>query len=393
MRVIVGVDGITWPVTGIARYVWELARRLPATEDIKELRFFAHGKFVSGKELACINEDSPRNPSKLKWLFFSAMKRHLSASAVAAWVYGRALPAIESVRLERFPNYLFHSPNFLVPRHDGPSIATIHDLSAFRFPQWHPRYRVKRLNNAIKKTLETASHLITDSEAVRQEIIDYFSWPEERVTAVQLGVADNFFRLEHRELAPLLMNFGLTPGAYSLCVSTIEPRKNIDKLITAFARLPVSLQKSYPLVLVGDRGWNGSDVHRQIAEGRKDGRLRYLGYVPETSLPALYSGCRAFLYPSLYEGFGLPLLEAMACGAPVLTSNCSCMPELVGDAGILVDPADVSSISAGTERVLTDEVFRSSAVELGIKRAQTLTWDRTARETAAVYRRVWEGKH
>jgi alpha-1,3-rhamnosyl/mannosyltransferase len=248
------------------------------------------------------------------------------------------------------------------------------------------------MNKEIEKTLKKASHLITDSETVRQEIIKFFLWPAGKVTTIPLGVSSAFFSRDPSETIPILRSFGLKPGAYALCVGTIEPRKNVEQLISAFERLPLSLRQSYPLVLVGDIGWNSEGIHKRIDEAQRRGWLKYLGYVREVFLPALYSGCRAFLYPSLYEGFGLPLLESMACGAPVLTSNCSSMPEVVGDAGILVDPCDILSLSNGIERVLTDETWRSRAVALGIERARPMTWDVSARKTVEVYRRVWDGR-
>jgi alpha-1,3-rhamnosyl/mannosyltransferase len=248
------------------------------------------------------------------------------------------------------------------------------------------------MNKGIEKVLKTASHLIAVSETVRQEIINLFSWPDDKVTAVPHGVDSTFFPRGPSETIPILRGFGLTPGGYTLCVATIEPRKNIGGLINSFERLPLSLRQSCPLVLAGDIGWNSEGIHKQIKEAQRRGWLKYLGYVREAFLPALYSGSRAFLYPSLYEGFGLPLLEAMACGAPVLTSNCSSMPEVVGDAGILVDPCDILSISNGIERILTDDTWRIHAVERGIKRARPMTWDVSARKTVEVYRRVWDGR-
>jgi alpha-1,3-rhamnosyl/mannosyltransferase len=168
----------------------------------------------------------------------------------------------------------------------------------------------------------------------------------------------------------------------------VEPRKNIVRLIDAFEMLPVALKKKYPLVIAGFSGWKSEDIHKCISRAAQDGFVRYIGYVPEKAMPALYGGCRAFLYPSLYEGFGLPLLEAMSCGAPVMTSNCSCMPEVAGNAALLVDPLDLSSISAGIEKALSDEKWRSCAINLGLERARAMTWDATVRKTVEVYRRV-----
>lgn len=387
-----GVDSITWPLNGMGRYALELAKRLPGSDGIEELLFFANGRFVSEKVLAAISQGGTANAAMFGWRLFSAIKRGLRQSNAAAWVHTEILPAIVKRRLRNFSEFLYHSPSYLLPDHGGPAVTTIHDLSIFKFPQWHPEYRVKRLNAAIGKTLDVASHVITDTEEVRREVLDYFALPEEMVTAVPLGVGDSFYPRRDAELALALETFGLKPGEYSLCVASIEPRKNIDRLVGAYANLPVSLQRKYPLVLVGDYGWNSEDIHRLIADCEQRGWLKYLKHVSDSYLPLLYSGCRAFVYPSLYEGFGLPLLEAMACGVPVLTSDCSCMPEVAGDAGMLVDPYDILSVAKGIERILTDDSWRMSAVERGFARAGSMTWDNTVRNTLAVYRKVWDEK-
>jgi glycosyltransferase involved in cell wall biosynthesis len=392
VKVILGVDAITWPLNGIGRYALELAGRLPVSDEIEELRYFAHGKFVSAGELKAISRGELASAASYGWRLFSEVKHGLRNSRVAAWGQMKVLPVIEKMRLKSCADYLFHSPSYLLPGHGGPAISTIHDLSVFKFPQWHPKYRVKRLNAAIGRTLSIASHVITDTEVVRREVIDYFALPEDKVTAIPLGVDKSFSVLKDSETAPLLNAFGLKPGEYSLCVSTIEPRKNIERLIRAFENLPAALQRQYPLVLVGDYGWNSGDIHRLISNAEEKGMVKYIGHVPDGALPALYSGCRAFLYPSFYEGFGLPLLEAMACGAPVLTSDCSCMPEVVGDVGMLVNPQDILSISNGIERVLTDEAWRQPATERGLARAHAMTWENTVSLTVDLYNLVWNRK-
>ena len=391
MKIIFSVDAITRPLTGIGRYAWELAKRLPGSDCIQEVIFFSNGKFVSYDELLSIGDSSPVNAARIQWRVLSTLRRGLARFPIASSAYGKFQPVAGKIRLKPYGDYLFHSPNYLLPPHDGPAIATIHDLSIFSHPEWHPETRARRLNRAIGKTLRKAAHLITDTETVRQEVIDYFSWPFDKVTAIPLGVGDTFYRREPSEIISILGKFGLIHGAYSLCVGTIEPRKNIERLIRAFEKLPVTLQQSYPLVLVGDRGWNSKGIHKTIDEGRRKGWLKYLGYVPESHLPALYSGCMAFLYPSLYEGFGLPLLEAMACGVPILTSDISCMPEVAGGAAILVDPADISSITAGIEKALTDEAWRLRAIALGLRKAESMTWDMSVQKTVEVYSRVWNG--
>jgi alpha-1,3-rhamnosyl/mannosyltransferase len=180
-----------------------------------------------------------------------AVRRRLARSPLAVRAYSRVSPLLYWYRLRHHRDYLFHSPNYFLPPFPGPAVATFHDLSVFRYPQFHPPARVELMRREIPKTLRRAAYLITDSEAIRREVIEFFSWPAERVTAVPLGVDAAFRPRAEAEVLPVVGRYGLTPGAYSLCVATIEPRKNIDNLLEAYARLPVTLRDRYPLVLAG----------------------------------------------------------------------------------------------------------------------------------------------
>nr|WP_255423134.1 glycosyltransferase family 1 protein [Undibacterium sp. LX40W] len=169
-------------------------------------------------------------------------------------------------------------------------------------------------------------------------------------------------------------------------VSTIEPRKNLSNLIAAYSKLPSAMRQRWPLVLVGGKGWNSEEIHAQIEQATAQSWLKYLGYVPQAHLPLLYAGARLFTYPSLYEGFGLPIAEAMASGVPVLTSNCSSMPEVAGTAALLVEPRDVDQMCVELERGLSDNVWRTLAIPKGLERASQLTWDTCVDKTLLAYK-------
>jgi alpha-1,3-rhamnosyl/mannosyltransferase len=188
-----------------------------------------------------------------------------------------------------------------------------------------------------------------------------------------------------QQLQPVLSRHGLQAGGYTLSVATLEPRKKLDRLIAAYSRLPDSLRRQYPLVLTGSAGWLNGRIRQAIDRGRTEGWLHYLGYVPQDDLPALYAGARALALISIYEGFGLPVLEAMASGTPVLTSNVSSLPEVAGGAALLVDPDDLPAVSGQLERLLTDEPWRASAVAAGLQRARQFTWERCVQRTVEVY--------
>ena len=283
---------------------------------------------------------------------------------------------------------VFHAPNYFLPLYAENGVVTVHDLSVFKFPETHPVERVRQFEKSFRQTLGIATHLITDSEITRQEVIAYFGWPSERVTAIPLGVSPVFTPRTPAQLTPVLQRYGLNPGAYSLCVSTIEPRKRIDSLLAAYARLPRAIRAAYPLVLVGGKGWHSEHLHASIEAAQQAGWLRYLGFVDEADLPALYAGAHLFVYPSIYEGFGLPVLEAMASGVPVVTSNCSSLPEVSQGAALLLDPDDVAGLSNGMKMALLDESWRSAARANGLHVAQRYTWEQCAQQTLDVYRTV-----
>ena len=181
---------------------------------------------------------------------------------------------------------------------------------------------------------------------------------------------------------------GLVAGQYCLFVGTVEPRKNVERLVQAYELLPLELRRDCPLVVAGSKGWNSEAIHARMAKAQAEGWLRYMSFVDQRWLPSLYSGARLMAYPSLYEGFGLPIVEAMASGTPVLTSNVSCMPEVAAGAARLVNPIDVEEMSHALAQCLTDEAWQAEAREKGLARAAVLSWDRCTEETVAVYRQL-----
>ena len=283
---------------------------------------------------------------------------------------------------------LYHGSNYFIPACADIGVATIHDLSVFRFPETHPAERVRQFETHFQATLDRATHLITDTEAIRQEVIGTFAWPAERITTVPLGVSDSYRPRASSETVEILSNYGLVHGGYSLCVSTIEPRKKIDALLTAYGRMPVFLLKRFPLVLIGGTGWRSEGLHQLIESCCARGWMKFFGFVPQTDLPVLYAGARLFAYPSCYEGFGLPVLEAMASGVPVVTSTDRALAEVVGTAALKVEPYDNDSLLNGVVRGLEDEGWRETVSVAGLKRARHLTWERCVEQTAAVYRKI-----
>lgn len=378
MHVILSVQSIHPPLTGIGRYAYELARRLPGVPEIEELRLMQGPRFVQDLDSLLA---PPSALQKLKrWIPFKPLLRrvyHARRNASAAQVVS-GLAA----------QYLLHEPSYILRPYDGPTVSTIHDLSHIHYPEYHPADRVEYLNRELPRTLEQATHLITVSEFVRQEMITLLGLAPERITAVHNGVDERFVPMSPEQTLSARQTHKLDDADYLLVVATLEPRKNLARLLQAYAGLPEAVRRRHPLALVGARGWRDDGLNEQISRMVKTGEVRKLGYVDDRDLPALYAGAYAFAYPSVYEGFGLPVLEAMACGIPVLTSNCSSLPEVLGDTGLSVDPLDVDAMRDGLRRLLEDDEFRAFSAQAGARRAQGFGWNKCVAETVAVYRKV-----
>ena len=364
MHVTLCVDALEPQLGGIGRYTWELCKGLPHQPDIEELRFFARNSLL-------------HDPSVL----LSRGYKHKRAP----WPFR----AMKRRRVERIlRSDIVHGPNYFLPSGVERGVITVHDLSVFLYPETHPAARVKAFERQFTHSLQRAAYIITDTETARRELIDVFAVPEHQVTAVHLGVDSAFQPQTSDQLRGSLANYGLPVGGYALCVSTLEPRKKISELLAAWRMLPSSVRDSFPLVLAGGTGWRNEALHEAIRQGTAEGWLRHLGFVEDADLPKLYAGAALFLYPSIYEGFGLPPLEAMASGVPVVVSGKSCLPEVGGDAAIYIDPDDSDGFVAGIQMGLLDENWRSSAIARGLDRSREFSWQRCIEATKDVYRKV-----
>ena len=375
---ILGADSINAPLTGIGRYAFELARALPQHPDMGRVRYFALGRWASWQTLQ--HADSATPPQR-------SLRSTLASNRAAVHAYRLLMPALQRLRLRGQGSAIYHAPDYFVPPFDGPTVATVHDLSHHLQPQFHPPARIAYMRRALPASLRRTSHVITVSESTRRDLIAHQGYPADRITAIALGASPHFRPHSGAELAPLLqrLGLGLQHHGYSLYVGTIEPRKNLDRLLTAYENLPPPLRTRYPLVMAGAPGWSAAHTHQRMARAASAGWLHYLRYIPQADLPALYAGARLFVYPSLYEGFGLPVLEAMASGVPVITSNTSSLPEVAGDAALQIDPLDAHALRAALARALQDEPWRAQASSAGLARAQQFSWARCVQQTVQVY--------
>lgn len=385
LDVILAADALCLPLTGIGRYSYELARRLSKQEEIARLRYFSMGRWVNDP-LTALDAPSPGTTTSPQIPI--SLRSRLAHSQLAARAFRTISPAMFGWRLRGNQRTVFHSPNYIVPPFQGKTVSTVHDLSHMLYPQFHPRARVDYLGPSLRQSLARTDHVITVSETVRQEMLERHMIQPERVTTVHLA-ADTVFRpLTDQMLEPVMQTLGLSAGQYCLFLGTVEPRKNVDRLLQAYEMLPQAMRREWPLVIAGGKGWNSESTHARMAAAQADGWLRYLAFVDQRWLPALYAGARLMAYPSVYEGFGLPIVEAMASGTPVLTSNTSCMPEVASGAARLVNPLDTEEIAHALSQCLSDEKWQTEAKIAGLARAARLSWDRCAKETVEVYKRL-----
>ncbi len=300
------------------------------------------------------------------------------------WLIG--LPAL----LRLTPVDVFHGTNYCVPVFAPcPTVVTIHDLSLFAQADTHESDNVARGKRRLPIMARRATMIIAPSEATRREVISALGISDERIRVIYEAARRHLRPWRDEECRPVLQRHGLT-RPYLLYVGTIEPRKNLATLIHAYDELIQATPHRPQLVLCGGRGWLCDDIYRLVDELKLNDLIRFTGYVEDGDLPALYSSAEAFIYPSLYEGFGLPPLEAMACGVPVITSDTSSLPEVVGEAGLKLPPKDVPALAETLARLLGDAPMRAHYREAGLARAQLFSWQRAAHETQSVYDQVYE---
>jgi glycosyltransferase involved in cell wall biosynthesis len=276
-----------------------------------------------------------------------------------------------------------------------PVVTTIHDLSFEHLPEFYtPRERYL-FHLAISFTARRAARILTVSEYSRQDLLTTYHLSPEKVVVTPDAIGSQFGPVRDPEKITAVKKKYRIEKDYLLSVGTLQPRKNIVRLIKAYDALRSSDDEfAHQLVIVGRKGWLYQDIFRVAQGSRHLSDILFTGYVDEEDLPALYNGATAFVYPSIFEGFGLPVLEAMACGTPVVTSNSSSLPEVVGDAGLTVDPYDELAIQKAIQRVVFDEVLRQKLVKRGLAQAQKFSWQKTAEMTLNVYKQVLgaEGK-
>ncbi|MBI1883354.1 MAG: glycosyltransferase family 4 protein [Chlamydiae bacterium] len=271
---------------------------------------------------------------------------------------------------------VYHFPNFVIqPLRRGKKVVTLHDVSFFRYPQYTESKNLKYLTTSFKRTLEVADQIIADSLFTKQELLDLFKIDEKRIHVIHLGLASHFVSVKK------------TPERQILFVGTLEPRKNLEGLLKAFEIfLDKTLLRDYRLVIAGMRGWLCEGFFKALQRHRYRDRIQVLDYVSEDELIQLYQSSMMFVYPSFYEGFGLPPLEAMASGIPVIASRKASLPEVLGDAALWIEnPEDTEELASGLEKMARDQGLRKDFIQKGLEQVKKFDWEKSARQTLEVY--------
>lgn len=360
---------------GIGRYVRELTAALAGLDDANAYRLFVAG--------AAARALPPAPAANFQWRPTAITPRWL------ARIWHRArLP----LPVEAFTGAvnLFHATDFALPSTlpTTRTLLTVHDLSFVRVPEAASPPLKAYLDAVVPRSIKRADHILADSQATKNDLIDLYKTPADKITVLYSGVDQRFRRVsEQRILNSTRSKYGLADFSFVLSVGTVQPRKNYSRVIRALAELRAT-GHDLRYAIAGAKGWLEEEMQQTIAISEMEDYVHLLGQVDDEDLPALYSASRMLLTPSLYEGFGLPILEAMACGAPVITSNISSLPEVAGDAAVLVDPVDAAAIRDAIALVESDAALREQLIKQGYRQTEKFSWQRSAAQLLSVYRRL-----
>lgn len=375
---------------GIGRYTRELIHALVAE--------------APGYDFTLFSARPPAAPPVPNSLPVASNVTHRPALVEEHWLYRLWYRARAPLPVQVFTGRidLFHSPDFVLPPVSGgiPTLLTVHDLSFIHYPETFPVKLVNYLNRSVPPSVKRADHILADSLSTMRDLQSLWNVAPERITVLYSGVNERFRPVtDGAKLAAIRARYGLGDAPFVLTVGTVQPRKNYELLVRAFK--PVADRHAHALVIAGGKGWLGEGLAAEIErQGLRD-RVRLVGFVDDDDLPGLYSAADLFVFPSLYEGFGLPLLEAMACGTPVISSDASSLPEVVQEqeagtfgagsaspSAVLLSPHDEPAWSAAMLSLLDDEEASRRLVKAGFARSARFSWRAAARQLADLYRRL-----
>jgi glycosyltransferase involved in cell wall biosynthesis len=379
----IGID-VTAALTqgaGIGRFTRDLVKALVAADVRSEYRLFS--------------AKPPQHPPVPDSLPKADNAVHCPAPFGEQWLYRvwYRLRMPLPVQLVTGELDLYHSPDFVLPPVSGriPTLLTVHDLSFLHYPDTFPQPLVRYLNRVVPWSIERATHVLADSASTKRDLVSLWHVPDEKISVQYGGVSAHFRPVtDEAQIGAVRERYELGEQPYLLSVGTLQPRKNYEMLIRAFC--PIAARWPHNLIIAGGRGWLYGKMVEEVKRLGLSGRVRFIGFAADEDLPALYSGATLFVFPSLYEGFGLPLLEAMACGVPVISANTSSMPELVSTeppeqerSAMLISPFAESEWTEGIDALLGDAKRRVAMVAAGFREARRFDWQAAARRLLKIY--------
>ncbi len=360
---------------GIGRYVRELVRALAAVDQETSYRLFVAG----AKQESLPSVPGPNftwRPTRVTPLWFARLWHRLQ------------IPLPVETFVGRVP--LFHATDFTLPPTlpGAKTLLTVHDLSFVRAPETATPVLKAYLDQVVPRSVRRATHVLADSQATKDDLVELYQTSPEKITVLLSGVTADFKPVaDPAVLKTVCERYHIPGNPYIFSIGTVQPRKNYARLIEALVALGPDFSDIH-LVIAGGRGWLDSPIYQAVTDHGLDKRVHFIGFARDEDLPTLYSAARCLAYPSLYEGFGLVVLEAMACGTPVITSKLSSMPEVAGDAALLVDPYSIEELSGALAQLLSSEALRAELVTRGFKQAAHFTWTRAAHQLKDIYQDI-----
>lgn len=357
---------------GIGRYVRELVSALAHLDHSTDYRLFVSGVSKS-TSLIRLGDNFTWKPTRLSPAWLARIWHRARFPFPVEWFTGDV--------------DIFHATDFVLPpvKRRTKTLLTVHDLSFERVPEAASPSLRRYLNAVVPRSAERASHILADSQATKADLIDLYNLPPEKISVLYSGVDSQFSPIvDDAVIAQVRSKYQLGQRPFIFSIGTVQPRKNYGRLIEALAHLR-SQHHDIDLVIAGGRGWLEDPIYDTLNRLNMKGHVHFTGFVDDSDLPALYSGATCVAFPSLYEGFGFPVLEAMACGTPVVTSNVSSLPEVAGDAALMVDPYDSEGLTAAIQQLLDDTALRQKLTAKGFVQAKRFTWSDSARHLKQIY--------
>jgi glycosyltransferase involved in cell wall biosynthesis len=376
MRIGYDLDSLTLRSGGIGRYGVNLINhvaKMLLDEPGNEIFIFSHRSFDRSRVI------------KHKNLNFIDKHTRIKSNVLRKAIF---LPfSLRSIKMNLFHGVDHIGIPFLYKSKTCKYVVTIHDLITRIYPRSFPIKQRLVQNTLLPHILRGADKIIVDSLSTKNDVMKYYPRHAKKVMVIYPGVESQFYPRRRDEVREVLNKYNIH-FKYLLFLGTLEPRKNIVRLIEAFISLKQEGDVEHKLVITGRKGWLYKEILEKIQQSPFSKDIVFTDFVDDEDLPYLYSGAEIFIYPSLYEGFGLPVLEAMACGTPVIASNLSSLPEVTADAGVLIDPLNVEEIIQAMEKLSTDSKLREELQQKGLERAKLFSWERVAKETVELYREV-----